>query len=81
MKLFKEFKAHSTTMISKINILTLFKIRGVHTSTNVQIGHQNILTFIFNPFSKLVYNFKAVPSASPILLDFKIFFFFLMKSI
>ena len=39
------------------------------TSTNVGIRPQNILTFIFNPFDKLVQNFKFVASASPKLLN------------
>ena len=39
------------------------------TSTNVRISTQNFLTFSFNPFDRLVYNFKFVPSARPKLLD------------
>ena len=35
------------------------------TSTNVGIRPQNLLTFIINPFDKLVQNFKFVASASP----------------
>ena len=40
------------------------------TSANVGFGHQNFLTFSFNPFATLVQNFKFVPSASPNLLNF-----------
>ena len=39
------------------------------TSTNVGISYQNFLTFSFNLFVKLVQNFKAIPSASPKLLN------------
>ena len=39
------------------------------TSTNVGISPKNFLAFRFNPFPKLVYNFKAMHSASPILLS------------
>ena len=39
------------------------------TSTNVEFGPQNFLTFIFNPFATLVQNFKFVPSANPKLLN------------
>ena len=39
------------------------------TSTNVQLGPLNFLTFIFNPFATLVQNFKFVPSASLKLLN------------
>ena len=39
------------------------------TSTNVGIRSQNFLTFRFNPFDKLVQNFKFVASASPKLLN------------
>ena len=39
------------------------------TSTNVDFGSQNFLTFSFNPFSTLVQNFKFAPSASPKLLN------------
>ena len=39
------------------------------TSTNVEFGPQNFLTFSFNPFATLVQNFKFVPSASPKLLN------------
>ena len=39
------------------------------TSKNVRFGPQNFLTFIFNPFTTLVQNFKFVPSASPKLLN------------
>ena len=41
------------------------------TSTNVGIWPQNFLTFSFNPFDRLVWNFKFVPSASPKLLNLK----------
>ena len=34
------------------------------TSASVGISFQNFLTFIFNTFAKLVWNFKAIPSAS-----------------
>ena len=39
------------------------------TATNVGISPPNLLTFSFNPFAKLVENFKFVPSASPKLLN------------
>ena len=39
------------------------------TSTNVGIRSQNFLTFRFNPFDKLVQNFKFVARASPKLLN------------
>ena len=39
------------------------------TFTNVGIRPQNFLTFSFNPFDRLVKNFKFVPSASPKLLN------------
>ena len=39
------------------------------TSTNVGISPQNFLTFSFNPFVTRVWNFKAIPSASPKLLN------------
>ena len=39
------------------------------TSTNVRISPQNFLTFSFNPFDRLVQNFKFVPSAGPKLLN------------
>ena len=39
------------------------------TSTIVKISPLNYLTFIFNPFVILVQNFKAIPSASPKLLN------------
>ena len=39
------------------------------TSTNVQLGPLNFLTFIFNPFATLVQNFKFLPSASLKLLN------------
>ena len=39
------------------------------TSTNVEFGPQNFLTFSFNPYATLVQNFKFVPSASPKLLN------------
>ena len=39
------------------------------TSTNVGISPQSLLTFSFNSFSTLVWNFKFLPSASPKLLD------------
>ena len=35
------------------------------TSTNAGIIPQNFLTFSFNPFDRLVQNFKFAPSASP----------------
>ena len=34
------------------------------SSTNVGISPKNFLTFSFNPFARLVNNFKFVPSAS-----------------
>ena len=39
------------------------------TSTNVEFGPQNLLTFSFNLFATLVKNFKFLPSASPKLLN------------
>ena len=39
------------------------------TSTNVRVSPQNFLTFSFIPFATLVKNFKALPSASPKLLN------------
>ena len=39
------------------------------TSTNVGIRSQNFLSFRFNPFDKLVQNFKFVASASRKLLN------------
>ena len=39
------------------------------TSANVASSPQNFLTFIVHPFATLVYNFKAIPSASPKLLN------------
>ena len=38
-------------------------------SSNLGTSPQNFLTFSFNPFSTLVYNFKFVPSASLRLLN------------
>ena len=39
------------------------------TSTNMIISLQNFLTFTFDPFATLVWNFKAIPSTSPKLLS------------
>ena len=39
------------------------------TSTNVEFGPQNFLTFSFNSFAILVQNFKFLPSTSPKLLN------------
>ena len=39
------------------------------TSTKVEFGPQNFLTFSFNPFTTLVQNFEFVPSVSPKLLN------------
>ena len=39
------------------------------TSTNVRFGPQNFLTFSFNPFARVVQNFKFLPSTSPKLLN------------
>ena len=39
------------------------------TSTNVVFSPQNFLTFSFNPFAKIVQNFKFVPSVSLKLLN------------
>ena len=39
------------------------------TSTNVECGPQNFLTFSFNPFATLVQNFKFVPSVNLKLLN------------
>ena len=41
------------------------------TSTNVGISPQNFLNSNFNLFVTLVYNFKAIPSASPKSLNLK----------
>ena len=38
-------------------------------STNLGISPQNFLTFSFNPLATLVQNLKAIPSASPKLLN------------
>ena len=38
-------------------------------STSVGLNPQNFLTFIFNPFSTLVLNFKVIPTASPKFLN------------
>ena len=40
------------------------------TSTNVEFGPQNFLTFSFDPFVTIVQNLKFLPSASPKLLNF-----------
>ena len=40
------------------------------TSTNVEFGPQNLMTFSFNPFVTIVQNLKFLPSASPKLLNF-----------
>ena len=39
------------------------------TSTNVGNNPQNFLAFSFNPFATFVQNVKAIPSASPKLLN------------
>ena len=54
-----------------IDTLTLKKKpkRPPVTSTNVEFGPKNFLTFSFNPFATLVQNFKFVPSANPKLLN------------
>ena len=39
------------------------------TSTNVGINPQNFLTFSFNLFAALVWNFKTIPSVIPKLLN------------
>ena len=41
------------------------------TSTIVGISPQNYLTFSLNSFATLLWIFKAIPSASPKLLNFK----------
>ena len=41
------------------------------TSTNVRIIPKNFMTFIFNHFATLIYNFKAISSASPKILSLK----------
>ena len=38
-------------------------------STNARIILQNFLTFSFNPFGRLVQNFKFIPSAAPKFLN------------
>ena len=40
------------------------------TSTNVEVSSQNFLNFSYNPFATHTENFKAIPSASPKLLNF-----------
>ena len=40
------------------------------TSTNVRTSPKNFLTFSFNPFATLVWNVKAISSASHKLLNF-----------
>ena len=62
-----------------LNLLTLFRLGGGQkasptsffpvTSANIGIGRQNFLTFTFDPFATLVLNFKAIPRASPKLLN------------
>ena len=59
--------------------LTLFRMEGhqkgpptsfsLVTSTNKELIPLNFLTFIFNPFSILVWNLKVISSASPKLLN------------
>ena len=39
------------------------------TSTNVGVRPQNFMTFSFNPFATLLYNFKFLPSAGSKLLN------------
>ena len=39
------------------------------TSAKVTISSQNLLTFSFNPFDRLILNFKFVSGASPKLLN------------
>ena len=64
--------------VSITKFLTLFKMGEAKrpptsfspvTSTNVGVNLQDFLTFSFNPFATLVSNFKAIPSASPKLLN------------
>ena len=63
-----------------MHCLTLFRMEGGSqkgpptsfspvTFTNVGINLQNFLTFSFNPFDRLVQNFKFEPSVSPKLLN------------
>ena len=40
------------------------------TSINVGTNPQKFLTFSFDSFATLLYNFKVIPSASPKLLNF-----------
>ena len=60
--------------------LTLFRMGGRRskrpptsfspiTTTNARISQQEFLTFGFNPFATLMQNMKAIPSASPKLLN------------
>ena len=63
------------TKKSIINDLALFRIPPPPTSfppvtsTDVEISAQNFLTFIFNPFTTLVWSLKVITSASPKLLN------------
>ena len=41
------------------------------TSTKIGINPKNLLTFSFNPLTTMVKIFKAIPSASPKLLNLK----------
>ena len=48
---------------------TLAKSFSPVTSTNVEISPKNFLIFSFSPFATQVLIFKAIPSASPKLLN------------
>ena len=55
-----------------ISLFSLILLRsGKGPPTNVEISPKNFLTFSFNPFVKLVKNFKAIPRAGPKLLNLK----------
>ena len=57
--------------------LTLFRIGGSKKTPPyqlfpcyfVRISFENLLTFSFNPFGRLVLHFKFIPSTSPKLLN------------
>ena len=51
------------------------------TFTNVRFSPKNFLNFSFNPFATLVKNLKAMPSASPKLLNLNQKVVFLVKSL
>ena len=59
-------------MICNTNKFTGFYMTRVSFVTSTNVGFspkKNSLTFSFYPFAKLVRSFKAMPSASPKLLN------------